>query len=87
MKCLRQLFWLSATHNFHVSAKFLAGISNTVADDISRIHEPGRLSRVLPFVNRNPLPPHMSQASFSFLSQIPEPGPYSQILLTGRFRF
>ena len=87
MKCLRQMFWLSATHNFHVSAKFLAGISNTVADDISRIHEPGRLSRVLPFVNRNPLPPHMSQTSFSFLPQIPEPGPYSQILLTGRFCF
>ena len=28
MACLRHLFWLSATYNFHVSAKFLAGLSN-----------------------------------------------------------
>ena len=63
MKCLRQLFWLLATQNFHVSAKFLAGISNTVADDVSRFHEPGRLSTVLPFVNRHPLPPLPSYVS------------------------
>ena len=86
MKCLRQLFWLSATYNFHVSARFLAGISNTVADDISRLHEPGRLSRMLPYVRQVPFPPHMSQASFSsFFSQIPESGHYSQMHLTGRF--
>ena len=76
MACLRQLFLLSATYNFHVSARFLPGLPNTVADDISRLHEPGRLSRILPYVNPSYLlPPHMSQPSFSSLySQIRRPG-------------
>ena len=78
MKCLRSLFWLSASYNFHVSARFLAGVSNTVADDISRLHEPGRFSRVLPYVNHSSFPPHMSEASFSSLPQIPVPGQCSQ---------
>ena len=65
MACLRHLFWLSATYNFHVSAKFLAGLSNTVADDISRLHEQGRLSRIIPYVNLSPFPLHMSEANFS----------------------
>ena len=85
MKCLRQLFWLSATYNFHVSAKFLAGISNTVADDISRLHEPG-LSRVLPYVKQTPSPLTCLKLVFLF-PQIPEPGHYSQMHLTGMFYF
>ena len=76
MACLRQLFWLSATYSFHVSARFLPGLSSTVADDISRLYEPGRLSGIFPYVNPSHLlPPRMSQASFSSLySQIPRPG-------------
>lgn len=74
MRCLRQLFWLSATYNFHVSARFLPGISNTVADDISRLQEPGRLLRILPYVNPSPPCLHVSHSSFSFLfPQIPRP--------------
>ena len=75
MACLRQLFWLSAENNFHVSAKFLPGVSNTVADDISRIHETGRLNRIFPYVNMSPgCSPHMSYARLSSISQIPQPG-------------
>ena len=37
-----------------MSAKFLPGVSNTVADDISRIHEPGRLNKIFPYVNMSP---------------------------------
>ena len=88
MKCLRQLFWLSATYNFHVSASFLAGISNTVADDISRFHEPGSLSRMLPYVKHIPFPPtHDSSQFLFFFSQTPDSGQYSQMHLTGRFHF
>ena len=64
MGCLRQLFWLSACYNFHISARFLPGISNTVADDISRLHEPGRLHRILQYVVPSPAAAHMSQSSF-----------------------
>ena len=54
MACLRQLFWLSAMYNFHISARFLLGISNTVADDISRLHEPGRLEKIISYVHMSP---------------------------------
>lgn len=67
MSSLRSLFWLSAKFNFHIKAKFLPGLSNTVADNISRAHEPGRLSRIAPYIHPSPLYFHMSQASFSFL--------------------
>ena len=67
MACLRQLFWLSAQYNFHVSARFLPGVSNTVADDISRINEPGRMLKILPYVSPSPLYQHMSYTSFSIL--------------------
>lgn len=67
MACLRQLFWLSAKYNFHVSARFLPGISNMVADDISRLHEPGRISRVIPYIHFSPMAWHMSHSSLSSL--------------------
>ena len=67
MSCLRTLFWLSAKFNFHITAKHIRGLSNTVADDISRAHEPDRLLKFAPYVNSSPLCFHMSEASFSFL--------------------
>ena len=67
MSCFRKLFWLSAKFNFHLTARHIPGLVNTVADDISRAHEPGRLSRILPFVYPSPLCLHMTQASFTFL--------------------
>ena len=87
MKCLRQLFLLSATYNVPVTAQFLAGISNTVAEDISRLHEPGRLSSMLPYVKQVPFPAHVSRQFFFFLSFLPEPGHYSKMHLTEMFHF
>ena len=51
MSCLKVMFWLSACFNFHITAKFIPGGSNTVADDISRAHESGRLSKFWPYVS------------------------------------
>lgn len=67
MSCLRVMFWLSACFNFYITAKFISGVSNTVADDISRAHESGRLSKFWPYVFPSPLELHMSQASLYFL--------------------
>ena len=37
MQELRALFWLSAVHNFHITAIYLEGYCNTTADAISRL--------------------------------------------------
>lgn len=64
---LRHMFWLSANYNFHISARFIRGVSNTVADAVSRAHEPGKFLQALPFLTPTPLARHMSLKSFSFL--------------------
>ena len=66
MGCLRILFWLSAHYNFHITAHFIKGLSNTVADNISRIHEPKQFHHLLPFICPTPLELHMSQTSHFF---------------------
>ena len=45
MSYLRLLFWLSASHNFRITAKYLPGKENTIADCISRLHEPPMMLR------------------------------------------
>lgn len=67
MKCLRSLFWLSATFNFHLTARFVPGILNTVADSASRLHLPGFFEALLPHTDFSPLELHMSSNSVSFL--------------------
>ena len=67
MKCLRSLFWLSATHNFHLTAQFIPGIRNVAADSASRLHLPGYLHRLLPFIDRTPFSWHMSPNTYAFL--------------------
>ena len=37
MCCLRELFWLSAIHNFHLTSKHIAGVDNVLSDYISRL--------------------------------------------------
>ena len=39
MQELRVLFWLSAPHNFHITATYLEGFCNTIADSVSHLHE------------------------------------------------
>lgn len=67
MKCLRRLFWLSASYNFHMTSKHIAGIRNIAADSASRLHIPGYLNTLLPFTAGTPLHYHMSSHSLHFL--------------------
>lgn len=39
MQCLRELFWISAVHNFHLSARHISGVDNIDSDFISRLDE------------------------------------------------
>ena len=67
MKYLRSLFWLSAFYNFHLTARYLPGTLNIVADRAFRLHLPGYLQSLLPFSNGTPLTYHMSSDYFTFL--------------------
>ena len=67
MQCLRRLFWLSATHNFHMIARHLPGCLNIAADSASRLHSPGYLQTLLPYTACTPLWQHMSSRSLDFL--------------------
>ena len=72
MEGLRELFWLSAKHNFQIHAVYLPGILNQMADCISRLHQPGQLAYLNSQLNHslhpNLLHFHTSSKSLSFLS-------------------
>lgn len=73
MKCLRSLFWLSASYNFRFVAKHVPGKENALADCISRLHDPFNvkflLSNLSSCLQWGDIP-HMSQRSFlSFFMQ------------------
>ena len=38
MQLLRELFWLSATNNFHITGRHIPGVDNIVPDMLSRVH-------------------------------------------------
>ena len=67
MSCLRSLFWRSAQYNFHLTARYIRGVSNTVADAASRVHEPNMLAQVLFYTIPSPLQFHMTQNSLLYL--------------------
>lgn len=67
MKCIRNLFWLSATFNFHLTARHLPGILNIAADSASRLATPGHLETLWPFTDESPLHLHMSPKTLFFL--------------------
>ena len=66
MRSLRYLFWLSAIFNFHLTACFIPGIYNTVADSASRLHTPGLLETLLPYTVYSTLHLHMSHTVLLF---------------------
>lgn len=77
MQELRSLFWLSALYNFHITAVYVEGAKNTIADAISRLHERKRLLGFYRFIcdasspalaNGIPLAAHMSVKGQFFLS-------------------
>ena len=39
MHSIRRLFWLSATYNFYITAKYIPGIDNVTSDCLSRLHD------------------------------------------------
>ena len=43
MSFLRDFFWLSATFNFRITAKYIPGVNNHIPDAISRLHEADKL--------------------------------------------
>lgn len=47
MNELRTLFWLSALNNFHITAVYLEGAKNMLADSYSHMHEPKGSSKLL----------------------------------------
>ena len=75
MGYLRGLFWLSATFNFRLKAFYVPGAFNNLADDISRLHQPGHFLSFMEYLDlitggygscvlaEN----HMSSASYWFL--------------------
>lgn len=64
MTALRWLFWLSATHGFHLTGRYIPGITNIAADSASRLFEPGQWARLtahLPAPHFGFVPPEPSQ--------------------------
>ena len=71
MEWLRQLFWLSATKNFHITARHIAGVDNIVSDRLSRLDE-FHITECLDFlasygIERIHLRHHMSYETYGFL--------------------
>ncbi len=46
MDSLRRVFWLSIAFNFRLHAVYICGSQNKMADQVSRLHEPGGLQRL-----------------------------------------
>ena len=76
MVFLRLLFWLSATYNFRITARYIRGCDNVIADSISRLHESHSICKfydllhyILPLhlLSAMSLLQHMSLASYFLL--------------------
>ena len=78
MRYLRELFWLPVVYNFRITATYLPGCMNYIADAISHMHEPyclfKTLGYLLPFhcgyytlLLDCPLLYHISVLSYGFL--------------------
>jgi hypothetical protein len=57
MQSLRRVFWLSAVFNFRIKAVYYPGVSNAVADAVSRLHEKNGPRRLVGLLAATPLPP------------------------------
>ena len=52
MGFLRRLFWLSAIYNCRITARYIKGVHNVIADAISRMHMPSYLLQAYSFISR-----------------------------------
>ena len=73
IKWLRKLFWLSATYNFRVTSRYIPTVANTLADAISRIHDPAHCELLVekliscPLKSQRCVTPHLSHNAFDAL--------------------
>ena len=67
MKCLKYVFWLSAIYNFRLTASYIPGIQNALADTIPRLHEQYSVLCLQDILAASPLSWHMSLNSFTSL--------------------
>ena len=67
MRYLRYMFWLSAVHNFRLSACYVPGVDNVVADKLSRLHECSARYSLFYLLVASPLEWHMSPESYSYI--------------------
>ena len=51
MASLRRVFWYSAIFNFRIKAVYYPGRYNSIADAVSRVHQPGMYSRLSMLLN------------------------------------
>ena len=63
MKCLRYMFWLSAIHNFRLTARHIPGVQNVLPDKISRLHECNNKHGLCNLLTASPLEWHISSHS------------------------
>ena len=56
MEWLRELFWLSAKYNFHLSSRYLKGRDNVIADLLSRVSNGDTFDKLLVYVKDRGIP-------------------------------
>ena len=71
MGYLRELFWLSATYNFHMTSRHIPGTENSLSDFVSRLHEHSDWYNQVHWcgLDANILR-HMSSSSFMYLQTV-----------------
>jgi len=56
MMWLRELFWLSAQFNFHITARYISTKQNWISDGLSRLATPGQWERLVSQLSQQSLP-------------------------------
>ena len=80
MTWLRDLFWMSAIHNFRITAVYIPGVDNVRADRISRMHKGPALLELYSYLCRDQAPLIVSSKLL-----VDHMSPTSAIFLTSRF--
>ena len=80
MTWLRDLFWMSAIHNFRITAVYIPGVDNIRADRISRMHNGPALLELYSYLCQGQDPPTVSSKLL-----VDHMSPTSAIFLTSRF--
>ena len=80
MTWLRDLFWMSAIHNFRITAVYIPGVDNIRADRISHMHNGPALLELYSYLCQGQDPPTVSSKLL-----VDHMSPTSAIFLTSRF--